>query len=187
MPEATQQQKLAWEKELLGIYLSEHPFARAAEELRGVLTCAVVEVNAEFAGRDMIIGGVVAGIRPLSTQDGRQFLAAEIEDMTGSIEVTVWPETYEQTRDLWQHGNIVIVNVRVKARDDRLQLSVQKAALYGDPAFDLQRAPGEQRRLERQRLSPQRQRRRALEGHPAAGVRRIKRRFRTPHHPRRDR
>ena len=57
--------------------------------------------------------------------------------MTGSLEVTVWPETLEQTRDLWQPGNIVVVNVRVKARDDRLQLSVQKASLYGDPSFDL--------------------------------------------------
>jgi DNA polymerase-3 subunit alpha len=136
-PEATQQQKLTWEKELLGIYLSEHPFARVAEELRGVLTCGLVEVNADFHNRELLIGGVVSGLRSLSTRDGRQFLAAEIEDMTGGLEVTVWPETWEQTRDLWQHGNIVIVNVRVKERDDRLQLSVQKASLYGDPAFDL--------------------------------------------------
>jgi DNA polymerase III subunit alpha len=136
-PEATQQQKLTWEKELLGIYLSEHPFARVAEELRGVLTCGLVEVNCDFHNRELLIGGVVSGLRSLSTRDGRQFLAAEIEDMTGNLEVTVWPETWEQTRDLWQHGNIVIVNARVKARDDRLQLSVQKAALHGDPAFDL--------------------------------------------------
>jgi DNA polymerase-3 subunit alpha len=136
-PEATQQQKLTWEKELLGIYLSEHPFAPVAEELRGVLTCGLVEVNADFHNRELLIGGVVSGLRSLSTRDGRQFLAAEIEDMTGSLEVTVWPETWEQTRDLWQPGNIVVVNVRVKARDDRLQLSVQKASLYGDPSFDL--------------------------------------------------
>ena len=80
--------------------------------------------------------------------------------MTGSLEVTVWPETWEQTRDLWQPGNIVVVNVRVKARDDRLQLSVQKASLYGDPSFDLNDLLSGQRRLERQRLSPQRQRER---------------------------
>jgi DNA polymerase-3 subunit alpha len=135
--EATQQQKLTWEKELLGIYLSEHPFARVAEELRNVLTCTLVEVNADFHNRELLIGGVVAGLRSLSTRDGRQFLAAELEDMTGSLEITVWPETWEQTREIWQPGNIVIANVRVKARDDRLQLSVQKAALYGAPSFDL--------------------------------------------------
>ena len=137
VPEATQQQKLAWEKELLGIYLSEHPFARAAEELRGQLTCGMVEVNADLAGRDLILGGIVTGMRSLTTRDGRSFLAAEVEDMTGSLEVTVWPETWEQTRDVWQAGNVVIMNVRVKARDERLQASVQKAALYGDEAFDI--------------------------------------------------
>jgi len=136
-PEATQQQKLTWEKELLGIYLSEHPFARVAQELRGVLSCGLVEINAELSGRDLVVGGVVSGMRSLSTRDGRAFLAAEIEDITGSVEVTVWPETWEQTREMWQPGHIVVVNARVKARDDRLQLSVQKASLYGDPSFDL--------------------------------------------------
>ena len=138
VPEATQQQKLTWEKELLGIYLSEHPFAAAAERLRGQLTSGLVEVNADLAGRDLIIGGIVTGTRSLSTRDGRSFLAAEVEDMTGSIEVTVWPETWEQTRDLWQHGNIVVMNVRVKARDERLQVSVQKAALYDGEAFNIE-------------------------------------------------
>ncbi|TMF08258.1 MAG: DNA polymerase III subunit alpha, partial [Chloroflexi bacterium] len=132
-PEATQQQKLTWEKELLGIYLSEHPFAHVAQELRGVLSCGLVEINAELSGRDLVVGGVVSGMRSLSTRDGRAFLAAELEDITGSVEVTVWPEIWEQTREMWQPGHIVVVNARVKARDDRLQLSVQKASLYGDP------------------------------------------------------
>src|SRR5438132_920806 len=136
-PEATQQQKLTWEKELLGIYLSEHPFTRVAQELRGVLSCGLVEINAELSGRDLVVGGVVSGMRSLSTRDGRAFLAAELEDITGSVEVTVWPETWEQTREIWQPGNIVVVKIRVKARDDRLQLSVQTAALYRDPSFDL--------------------------------------------------
>ncbi|TMB99682.1 MAG: DNA polymerase III subunit alpha [Chloroflexi bacterium] len=135
--EATQQQKLAWEKELLGIYLSEHPFARAAEELRTQLTCGLVELNADFSGRDVLIGGVVASTRTLSTKDGRPFLAAELEDLTGSVEVTVWPETYEQTRDLWRAGNILIVNARVKARDERLQVAVQAVSVYGDEDFDV--------------------------------------------------
>jgi DNA polymerase-3 subunit alpha len=136
--EAPQQQKLAWEKELLGIYLSEHPFSNAAAELRQLLTCAIAEVNAELTGRDIIIGGIITGTRLLSTKDGRAFIAAEIEDQTGGIEVTVWPETYEQTREIWESGNIVLVNVRVRARDDRLSTGVQKVTLYGDQPIDAQ-------------------------------------------------
>ncbi len=134
--EATQQQKLLWERELLGIYVSEHPFAQAAEQLREHLTCRMVEVNLDQAGSDLLVGGVVTGTRSLSTKDGRAFLAAEIEDMTGSIEVTVWPETYEQTRDLWQTGNVLVMTVSVKARDERLQLSVQKVVPFTEGSFD---------------------------------------------------
>ncbi len=134
--EAPQQEKLAWEKELLGIYLSEHPFAQAAEELRSHLSCGIVEVNGELSGRDLILGGIITGTRTLSTRDGRAFLAAEIEDLTGSLEVTVWPETYEQTRDVWRTGNVIVASVKVKARDERLQVSVQKVVVYGEEPFD---------------------------------------------------
>ena len=134
--EAPQQQKLAWEKELLGVYLSEHPFARPAQELSRHLSCGLVEVSAELAGRDLVVGGIVTSTRSLTTRDGRSFLAAEIEDLTGSLEVTVWPETYEQTRDLWQLGNLVVASIRLRARDERLQVSVQKAVLYSEGQFD---------------------------------------------------
>jgi DNA polymerase-3 subunit alpha len=128
-PEATQEQKLAWEKELLGIYLSDHPFARAAENLGTILTCSIVELNAEFSGREVIIGGLVSGSRQLTTKDGRSFLAAEIEDLTGSVEVTVWPETYESTREIWTAGNIVVVAVRIRENNDRLQMATAGAAV----------------------------------------------------------
>ena len=132
---ATQQQRLSWEKELLGIYLSEHPFAHAAESLASVLTCSIIGLSAELAGRDTIIGGLVAGTRSLNTKDGRTFIAAEIEDLTGSIEVTVWPETYEQTRDIWTEGNIIVAAVRIRDNNDRLQVAVQRAHVFSD-SFD---------------------------------------------------
>jgi DNA polymerase-3 subunit alpha len=137
VPEAAKQQKLLWEKELLGIYLSEHPFAQAAEKLGALLTCSIVELNVEFAGRDTIIGGMVSGTRSLTTKDGRVFIAAEIEDLTGSIEVTVWPETYEATRDLWKEGTIIVASVRIRENSDRLQVAVQRASAWSED-FDPQ-------------------------------------------------
>jgi DNA polymerase III subunit alpha len=133
--EATQAQKLSWEKELLGIYLSEHPFKSAAGPLSSLLTCSLIELNGEMSGRDAIIAGLVAGKRSLQTKDGRTFIAAEIEDLTGSIEITVWPETYEATRDLWNAGNIVVASVRIRENNDRLQVAVNRATLYND-AFE---------------------------------------------------
>jgi DNA polymerase-3 subunit alpha len=135
-PPATKEQKLSWEKELLGIYLSEHPFARAAESLGAILTCSIVELNRELAGRDVVIGGLVTNTRTLTTKDGRAFIAAEIEDLTGNIEVTVWPETYESTRELWKSGSLVVVTVRLRENNDRLQAAVQKAVAWTEEGID---------------------------------------------------
>jgi len=128
--EAALASQLAWEKELLGVYVSEHPFSRAASALSRRVTAMCSEVSAEMAGRELVIAGVVGSTRQILTRAGRLFLAAEIEDLSGSVEVTVWPDVYDQTRDLWTEGNIVILNVRVRTRNDRLQLSVQKASAY---------------------------------------------------------
>ncbi|KKM23733.1 hypothetical protein LCGC14_1612170, partial [marine sediment metagenome] len=134
---ASGRQRLAWEKELLGVYVSEHPFARAAKDLEAHLSCRLTEVSAEMAGREVVLGGVVISSRSLSTRNGRPFLAATIEDETGgSLEITVWPETYEQTREMWQIGTPVVAAVRVRSRDERLQLSVQKAVAYVEGEFD---------------------------------------------------
>ncbi|MGQ9572628.1 MAG: DNA polymerase III subunit alpha [Dehalococcoidia bacterium] len=127
VPLATQ---LGWEKELLGIYVSEHPFSRAAAALSRNVTALCSEISAEMVGRELVIAGIVTSTRQILTRAGRLFVAAEIEDLSGSVEVTVWPDVYEQTRELWAEGNIVLLTVRVRTRNDRLQLSVQKAVAY---------------------------------------------------------
>jgi hypothetical protein len=69
-------------------------------------------------------------------------MAATLEDETGgALEVTVWPDTFEQTQGLWETGTTVVAAVRVKSRDseagrDRLQLSVQRAVAYVEGEFD---------------------------------------------------
>jgi len=77
-------------------------------------------------------------MRPLLTKDGRAFCAAEIEDLSGSLEVTVWPDVFEATRDLWTAGTIVLLAVRLRPRDDRLGVAVLRATPYSgesDPAL----------------------------------------------------
>ena len=134
LPEAEvpRSQELAWEKELLGVYVSEHPFTRAAVALGPQVTAMCSEVSEEMAGREVIIAGIVAHVRQILTRAGRPFLAVELEDLTGSVEVTVWPDVYDHTRDLWAEGSILLLTVRVRSRNDRLQVSVQKAVRYDE-------------------------------------------------------
>jgi DNA polymerase-3 subunit alpha len=128
--EVPRSEQLAWEKELLGVYVSEHPFTRAAAALGPRVTAMCSEVSEEMNGREMIIAGSVTHIRQILTRAGRPFLAVEMEDLTGAVEVTVWPDVYDQTRDLWVEGAILLLTVRVRTRNDRLQVSVQNVVAY---------------------------------------------------------
>ena len=139
-------EELAWEKELLGVYVSEHPFKAAA----AVLAPHVTATCAEFAdiagpsstngdgddetaapalppqGREATMAGMVGNTRRLYTRAGRPFCAAEVEDLSGAVEVTVWPELFERTQDLWIEGSIVVLQVRARERNGRLQIAVQQ-------------------------------------------------------------
>ena len=146
-------EELAWEKELLGVYVSEHPFKAAAAVLAPHVAAVCAEFSADATqaqhaggddegdgaaalaslppqGRETTLAGLVGNTRRLYTRAGRPFCAAEIEDLSGMVEVTVWPELFERTQDLWIEGNIVVMQVRAKERNGRLQVAVQQVELF---------------------------------------------------------
>ena len=117
-------EKLGWEKELLGVYVSEHPYHRAAPSLASRVTAVASEITQEMAGRELTVAGMVGGVRSRLTKAGKTFIIAAIEDLSGSVEVTCWPDTYERTRDYWQQGRILLLSVKVRSRDERLDVTV---------------------------------------------------------------
>ena len=120
---------LAWERELLGVYVSEHPFSAAVATVSPHTSALVSEITPEMDGREVVIAGMVNDVRQRSTKAGKTFLAVMIEDLSGSQEVTVWPDVYETTRDMWTPGNILLMLLRVRERGDRLQISMQQVSL----------------------------------------------------------
>ncbi len=127
--EVSKAEKLSWEKELLGVYVSEHPFTSASVTTSKHVSALVSEITPELDGREVVIAGMVNGIRHLATKAGKPFIAVTIEDLSGSAEVTVWSDVFEPTRDIWLPGNILMMLVRVRERNDRLQASVQEVSL----------------------------------------------------------
>jgi len=117
-----QTEKLSWEKEMLGVYLSEHPFAQALRDLDADATAFCGQIEPDMAGQAVSLAGLVSSARHGVTKTGRSFVTATLEDLTGSIEVTCWAERYQQTKDLWQEGNALLVQGRVRMRQDEVQL-----------------------------------------------------------------
>jgi len=120
---------LSWEKDLLGVYVSEHPFSSAAVTVARHTSALLSEITPEMDGREVVIAGMVNSVRTLATKAGKTFVAAVVEDLSGTAEVTVWNDVYEPTRPLWSPGNILLMHVRVRERNDRLQVSVQQVSL----------------------------------------------------------
>jgi DNA polymerase-3 subunit alpha len=127
--EVSKAEMLAWERELLGVYVSEHPFTSAAVTVSRHTSALVSEITPELDGREVVIAGMVNGVRTLTTKAGKTFVAVTIEDLSGSAEFTVWPDVYDPTREIWQTGNVLLLLVRVRERNDRLQAAVQQASL----------------------------------------------------------
>ena len=123
-------QLLAWEKELLGTYVSEHPFRRAAGDLADFITVQASEVGEDLAGQKAILAGTVVNVRPLTTRQGKAFAAVTIEDLTGQVELTIWPDGYEEVRDLLSDATVVLAKVSIKTRNGRLTVAVDDLAAY---------------------------------------------------------
>src|SRR5206468_617314 len=123
-PEAPERQKLEWEKELLGVYFSEHPMREVSRALVSQVSCFCGEVNDEFLGQRITLAGVVSGLRTLITRKKEPMCAALLEDAHGSVEVVAFPRAYAQTRGHWREGAMLLIRGKVELREERPQVVV---------------------------------------------------------------
>ncbi|HEU0166229.1 MAG TPA: DNA polymerase III subunit alpha, partial [Chloroflexota bacterium] len=124
-----QRLKLAWEKELLGLYLSDHPLMPLWPML-SAMCVPIAQLGQEYEGKTVNIGGIISAQRKIVTRAGKMMLAATVEDLTGSLEVIVFPRTYDETGSQWEVEEPVVIRGKVDFRDDQPQLlceSVQPA------------------------------------------------------------
>jgi len=121
--------RLTWERELMGVYLSEHPFSAVVGNI-GAEATLCGQIDAEMAGQVVTVAGMVAEVSQRFTRDGKPFAIVILEDLDGRIETMVWPKVYTDTRELWQDGNILLVTGKVKVREDEVQLVCDRVRYY---------------------------------------------------------
>lgn len=130
LPEAARKERLRWEKELLGLYLSEHPLLHAGPALADQSSHSVAELTDDVVGQKVTIGGMVVSLRRIVTKSQQTMLAAELEDATGVVEVVVFPRTFDATQAVWEEDALLVVSGKVEARGDRLQLVCEQATAF---------------------------------------------------------
>ena len=138
--DVTPAEQLQWERELLGAYVSQHPLQAASQALRDRVNATVSELTEELDGRTVTVACLVNGVRERPTRKGELFGAVDVEDLSGTGEVTVWPEQYRKTKDLWQPNRVVVARVTVRLRGDRLNLVVESAEGWDQEEAEKQEA-----------------------------------------------
>lgn len=128
--DVTLQEKLIWEKELMGVYFSEHPLSALASKLAEHATVLCGEINTDMAGEKVTVAGMITAVRHITTKNNKLFVIATFEDLNGSIEVTVWSDVYAQSQDLWVEGNILVVDGTVRVREDRANVTCNRVRKY---------------------------------------------------------
>ncbi|HML97094.1 MAG TPA: DNA polymerase III subunit alpha [Tepidiformaceae bacterium] len=131
---ARKEDMLAWEKELLGVYVSEHPFKAVAQDVARYATHTLADLTPELAGQTVSVAGLVHRVQARVTRDGRKFYVVGLEDLSASAELTVWSDTIELTgEEIWAEGRVLVCSVEVRDRGDRINLNVRKAAAPDSP------------------------------------------------------
>ena len=129
--EVGRREKLAWEKEAIGVFLSDHPFMDAARWFASSKYTVTSAISADIAEKQVTIAGIVAAVRRITTRKGDTMAVATLEDLYGSIEVVGFPRTYQEYAELWREDAILVVQGKVDARDDRLQIIAEGSRSRG--------------------------------------------------------
>ena len=119
MAPPTTLEALGWEKETLGIFVSGHPLADVAEALVRGGAVPVKDLRAMEDDASVRVAGLVTTVRRTMTKAQAQMLIATVEDMTGTIEVVVFPKQYQALQGYFVEDGIIIVTGRLRLRERR--------------------------------------------------------------------
>ncbi len=97
VPEWPESQRLAFEKETLGFYLTGHPLTRYAEALQRLTTTNTQQIREIADGQEIVIGGVVNTLKEITTKKGDRMAFVTLEDLNGVVEVIIFAELYKNS------------------------------------------------------------------------------------------
>lgn len=107
---------LAWERELMGLYLSQQPL-EAFTTLLEEQTTPLKSIVSGHDGKQVVVGGAIIEAREITTKKGQKMAFVKLEDMTADIELILFPSAYQHTFGMWERDRIMIVRGKVSAKD----------------------------------------------------------------------
>lgn len=113
-------EKLMWEKELLGLFVSDHPLNSYQQQLKLENVIQIKDVSARSGS--VRVGGVITKIQKIMTKTGRPMVFSWLEDLTSKIEIVVFPNVLEKNPEAWKENSIIVARGKINDRDGALKL-----------------------------------------------------------------
>ena len=122
VPEFDTPELLLYEKEMLGLYVSDHPLLGVADEFLNQTEYSTSELKEQKDGTVAWVGGIIAKITKLTTKKGDLMLFLNVEDLDGSVEVIVFPAVYDKFKDILAEDKIILIKGRLDIKEDEIKV-----------------------------------------------------------------
>ena len=126
LKEINYKQLLEWEKEALGVHVSEHPLERPLAILKPRTNATIGEVDGNMNGKAIRVAGMISTLRELTTKNGHPMAFGTLEDLDDKIELVFFPRTWEEVRSMVSVDQIMLVVGKVQLKDDQFNIIVNK-------------------------------------------------------------
>ena len=114
-------EKLTWEKELLGLYVSSHPL-QGFKKLFESRCFAISKIDKSMVNKKVLLGGLITNAKKIITKTGKPMLFVKFEDLTAKTEVVVFPNLMERNPTALQENKIVFFAGRVDDRNGEIKI-----------------------------------------------------------------
>ncbi len=123
--DASQTEKLIWEKELLGLYISGHPLDRVRDKLEK-RDINIKKIKAEIGnGMPITIGGIIESVRQVITKNNDRMAFLKIADLTDSIEAVVFPKLFKDSIDILVAEKCIALSGKVSLRNGEKSIIIE--------------------------------------------------------------
>ncbi len=144
VPEFSSQELLAMEKQILGLYVSGHPLDNYTKVISEKTSVSLAELTEEHDQQRIVVAGMINTFKISTTRKGDTMATCQFEDLTGSIEMLVFPKTFVRYREMIEKDAIVLVKGRYLAQDENPKLSADEILpLPDDATWNERKASGQ--------------------------------------------
>ncbi len=123
---------LNYEKETLGFYVTGHPLARFSDSIKRFATCEAVALSERNDKEQVRVCGIVSGIKELITKKGDRMAFITLEDLSGSVEVIIFPEVYATSMELLKGDDPLLVSGELDVGEEACKVMASEVALLSD-------------------------------------------------------